>query len=107
VNVGELKAKAKTKDKKDYVSFKEIVWEWTLSMPVDAIHASGGSPPLAQDADFLLIVINPAIPITITSEISPHCPKVGIADTKQDPEVIKVPKEEGEPPTPIVLITLF
>ncbi|MEE9175746.1 MAG: hypothetical protein V3U19_06175 [Thermodesulfobacteriota bacterium] len=45
-NVGKLKAKAKTRDKKDNVSFEEIVWEWILFMLVDAIHASGGSPPI-------------------------------------------------------------
>jgi len=74
---------------------------------LDTVHASGGSPPLAQDADFLLIVISPAIPIAITSEISPHCPKVGIADTKQDPEVIKVPNAKGESPTFTVWITIL
>jgi hypothetical protein len=40
-NVGKLKAKAKTKDKKDYVSFEEIVKcghcprQWMLSTKID------------------------------------------------------------------------
>ncbi len=47
-NVGNKKDKAKTKDKRDSVSFEEIVNLDTLFMLVDAIHRGGHSYAVGQ-----------------------------------------------------------